>query len=400
MPTTITHADGVEMRVGGTSDDITPFVRRFVWVESLIRGGFFWEMDFLANVWGEWTPLLIGRRPYQFRLKSQEEGQETTTDWRTAITDSSAMSFRGEALLGTVHGGDRRLGLRQKHRTKVWRQRTVSDIVRAVASEYGMVGRADDTSLRYDWCQVAETDWGFLQRIVYESATAGGRGDLFLWVEEDVLKLHAPLLQDASVRRHDLSVAENRVDNVLLTYAGREVDRQGGATIRAVGYDLDAKRAVTFTLGAPQAQTHPALAGRVPRAQEDGVRVFPVTGRSPASVEAHARGRWGRFAPRYFGLRVESRPDLVLRPGTVMELQATLGEDQETPFLGRFLILEVEHEYARGSIKTNAICYRREAFVGEEEPSGVSAENVRSRDRYRAGALNRPRVTVVAEELE
>ncbi|NIP94723.1 MAG: hypothetical protein GWO24_15290, partial [Akkermansiaceae bacterium] len=106
----------------------------------------------------------------------------------------------------------------------------------------------------------------------------------------------------------------------VLTYTGREVDRQGGATLRAVGYDFDKKEAITFTLGETQAQTHPALAGRVPRAQEDGVRVLPVSKDTSAHVEAGARARWARFAPRYFGLRVDTRPDLTLRAGSMFEM--------------------------------------------------------------------------------
>lgn len=396
----VTHTDGIEMRVGSDARDITPFVRRFVWVDSLIRGGLSWEIDFVANVWGEWSDLLLGRgAPPRFRLKSREGDVDTTTEWRTAITDSSSMMFRGESLLGTIRGGDRRLELRQYQKTRAWPQRTTTELVRAIAAEYGMTARAEDTPLRTDWYQTRESDWEFLQRAVYESANIGGRGDLYLWVDDDTLNLKAPLMQDASARRHDMSVVENRVDSMVLSYNGRQVDRAGGATLQVVGYDLDAKAAVPYTLGEQQAQTHPALAGRVPRAQDGGLRVIPTTHETAAGVEGVARGRWARYAPRYFGIRIDSRPDVTLRPGSMIEVQASLGEHQETPFLGRFLILEVEHTMERAAITTSAVCYRREAFVGEEAPSGVSAENVKSKDRYRYGQVNPPRTVRVAEVL-
>ena len=399
---TVTHSDGVEARINGQSTDITPFVSRFIWVESMIRGGFFWEIQFTSNVWSDWNSILLGKaNPHvEFRLKSLEDGNESTTEWRRAITDSSEMMFRGETLFGKVLGGDRRLALRQKHLTRAWPQRTVSEIAQIIAADYDMTPRVDDTSLRTDWFQTNETDWEFLQRLVYESSNAGGRGDLFLWVDEDILHIHAPVLQDASARRHDMSIVEGRVDNVLLSYFGRQVDRIGGATLKTIGYDFRAKKGLTFTLGSVQAQVHPALAGRVPRAQADGVRVMPVPADSQAEVEANARGRWSRYAPRYFAMRCETRPDLTLQVGSTYEMQASIGENQETPFLGRFLLLEVEHEFVQGSIKTSAVCFRREAAEGEEEPTGQNAENASTRDHYRFGVENVPNTIVIAEVLD
>ncbi|NIP94724.1 MAG: hypothetical protein GWO24_15295, partial [Akkermansiaceae bacterium] len=77
--------------------------------------------------------------------------------------------------MGFAQGGDKRVELRQIQRTRAWEKRTVSDIVRVVAQEYGMTARADDTAIRDDFIQARETDWEFLQRLAYESANAGGR---------------------------------------------------------------------------------------------------------------------------------------------------------------------------------------------------------------------------------
>ena len=398
---TVTLSDGVEIRLGNEAQDISPFVKRFLWVESMIRGGFFWEISFVANAWGEWTEVLLGKdKPdVAFRLKSQEEGEEVSTEWRRALTDGSSMSFKGEALIASARGGDRRLDLRQDHKTRVWENLTVTQVVAAVAAEYDLTPRADQAAVVATWLQVQETDWEFLQRIVYESASESGRGDLFLWVDENVLNMRAPVLQVASARRHDMSVVENRVDKLIVSYLGREVDRQGGATVRAVGFDFLTKTAITFDLDSAQAQTHPALSDRVPRDQNKSVRLMPVPEDHPGGVEGNARGRWGRFAPRYFALRVNTRPDLLLRPGTLLEMQATLGENQETPFLGRFLVAEVQHLYERGSTITTAVCYRREAAEGEIQATGSDAANVRTRDNYRFGLKPNTRTIVTAEEI-
>lgn len=411
---TVSLADGIELRLGrddaAEQRDITPFVKRFVWVESMIRGGFFWEATVTANVWREWNDIILGRddRPFQLRVTNQTNGVEASTEWRTAVVDSSDTMFRGQSIITTVRGGDRRLDMRQHVRHRAWPESTVSEIVRTLAADYDLRARVDETPNRYDRWQVGETDWDFLQRVVYGEATIGGRGDLFLWIDESEMQLRAPLLQAQSARRHDMDLVENRVDTITLGYMGRRVDRAGGATVQAVGFDFDTKQDITFEMGAAAAVTQPSLAGRVPR-DPDGARVvLPVTKSSRGSVEGRARGRWGRFGPRYFSVRVNTRPDLALRPGQILEVQASLGRDQDTPFLGRFLVLEVQHalDYAGqqnrgdgGSIITSAICYRREAFQGEDEPSGASAENVRTRDNYIYGARQTPRVVVPAVEL-
>jgi len=381
---TRTHADGVELRIdGGESQPIHPFLERFVWRESLIEGGFTWQADIKASTWQEWTPILLGkgRLIFEYRLTTQVDGQDISTEWRRAITDSSRSSFRGQTLIASAVGGDRRLEMMQAHRLRAWPGAAVSDVARVLAQEYGLNAAAQGTADVGDRLQVQESDWAFLRRIAYETS-ASGRGDVFLWMDNDTLHLRAPDLQRPADRHHDMSLVENRVDRMAVRYAGREVDRRGGATLQGWGFDWDARQGLVFNLDSNASRTHPALAGRVPRRQSGGLRYFPVIERTLPEVEGQTRGRWGRFAPRYFSLRVDTRPDLSLRPGTILEMEASLGENQETPLLGRFLVLEVQHEMVDASIITTAVCYRREASAGEEEAQGNSAGRIRDRDPF------------------
>lgn len=392
------------MKVGSESFDITPFVRRFIWTESLIRGGFDWSFTFQAADWTEWVRLLIGQdeRPrVRFRLSGFQENRETTTDWRTAIIDGSKSSYKGRTLRGKVWGADRRLLMMQTTRERTWRERTVSEIAAAMATEYEMAAEVERVTPRRTRWQIRKDDWSYLRSIVARHAAASGRGDIFVWVDEETLRLGAPDLQAPSARRHDMSEVENRVDRLVVGYHGRAVDRAGGATLRSVGYDFDAKAGVVFTLGSVQAQTHPALGRRVPRPQENGLRVVAATEQGRDFVEGVARFRWGRAAPRYFSLRVETRPDLFLRPGAVLEAQATLGERQQSPLFGRYAVLEVRHELGRGgAITTVASCFRREGFEGEADPAGVSAAARGTTDRFRFGREDEQRVVLRAQNLD
>lgn len=398
----LTGTGGIEMRVEGTARDITPFVRRFRWTESLIAGGWSWSMSFATEQWPEWDTLLVGReRPtVHFRLKSQEAGDEFSTEWKRAYVEDSREAFRGATMLANVRGGDKRLEMRQKARTRTHRDASVADVCRRIAAEYDLTPDVDDTTARRDRFQLREDDWGFMRRLLSETSLASGRGDAFLWLDETTLRLHAPELAALSARRHDLAEVENRVDRVSIGYAGRRVDRLGGASQRVVGFDLAKKAPLVFDLGAEEAQTMPALARRVPRDPADGLRVYALAEEGSAFVEGACRGQWGRVAPRYFAMRLDTRPDLSLRPGAIIEVQANLDLRRESPFFGRFAVLEVQQHVEKSALRTVAICYRREAFEGEVEPTGASAASGGSRDRYRVGAPERTRTVVRAEVLD
>ena len=85
----------------------------------------------------------------------------------------------------------------------------------------------------------------------------------------------------------------------------------------------------------------------MPRVQADGVKVYAAVSTSREGLEEVVRGRWGTYAPRYFSLRLDTRPDLHLKPSSIVEVQGNLGQSRDTPFLGRFVVLEVEHDLTR-----------------------------------------------------
>jgi len=398
----LTGTGGVEMRLDNEAVDITAYTRRFVWTESLIGGGFSWSLDFSTEEWDEFTDVLLGRdRPeVRFRLKTVEDDIEATTDWRRAITDGSTNAYRGTSLGASVWGSDKRLLMRQKARTRAWPATSLSDLVARIANEYGFAADVETTSGRRDRWQVREDDWTFLYRRARESSTGSARADSFLWLDEDVLRFGAPDTQAPSDRRHDFSEVENRIDRIVLSYAGRAVDRAGGATLSGVGFDLAKKATRLFTQDATKAGVQPALAKKVPRDPGEALRVVPVFEETPDLVEAATRARWGRSGPRYFTLRLDTRPDLTLRLGAVVEVQANVDARRQTPFLGRFVVLELQHVAVNSAITTTAVCFRREAYEGEEDPTGVAAAQGGTRDNYIAGQPSAPRTILVGEVLD
>lgn len=392
----------LELRQGDAATDITKVVKRFRWTESLIGGGFSWDFTFQSELWEDWTDLLLGKAgsSFYFRLTSQEGETGVATEWRRALIESSRAAFRGAALEGYVSGADKRLDVQQSARTRAWPASTVAEIARTIAGEYDLSPDVEATLGRRDRWQLGEDDWTFLSRLVAEAATESGRGDVFLSVSEDRLVLGSPDLAVPSDRRHDLSQQETRVNRVVVSYAGRQVDRLGGASLRAVGYDLDANKALVFTVDGAAVSTQPALGKRVPRPQDGDLRTVPVMEEGIDLVEARARAWWGKLAPRYFSLRLDTRPDLLLRPGSLIECQVNLDESRQTPLLGRFVVLEVEHTLTGGALETTVVCFRREAFEGEDDATGASVSSGSTRDRYLLGEADAPRTILTAEVLD
>jgi hypothetical protein len=384
-----------------TALDITPFVPRFVWTESLILGGFYWSLDFKAIQWKEWDDLMMGReqRTVQFRLRSEEEQGPQSTEWRTAYVDKSRAAFSQDiSMVGSVKGSDRALLMAQTARTRVFKARTAGEVLTRIAADHALTPDIEGTRGTRDWYQVREDDWSFARRVARMAANDSGRGDTYLWVDETTMRFRAPSLTSVSERRYDMNTVENRVDGYAATYHGREADRMGAATLRGVGFDYRTKKAVTFTMDAGTAQTHPSLARRVPRQMADGLRVFPVIERDRARVEEVVRTRWGRVAPRYLALRIRTRPDLTVRAGTIISMESNMDERRETPFMGRYVVVEVQHVLERGSISTNLVVYRREAQEGDAQPTGSNADVAGTRDQFQAAGIN-PTTIVVAQEL-
>ena len=399
----LSGTSGIEMRIGDDARDVSPMVDEFLWTESLIDGGFTWALKLKTLVWREWWNLMLGRdRPViRFRLKQQESGIESSTGWKRAITDWSKAGFSATATMDLeIHGADRRLDLLQRARTRTFSNETVAGVVRRIGQEHGL--RVNDVAEtrgeRIRW-QFRQSDWTFMRSLMRGAASRDGRGDPFLYMEEDDLRLVVVQSQAASARRHDTASVENRLNDYIVQYHGRQIDRMGGATFQGVGFDFGAKTGITVAADESVARVHPALSKRVPRQQSDGLRVAAVMETGQELVDAVTRARWGDLAPRYFSIRLNTRPDLTLKPNAVVEIVATDHPDRESVVQGRYLLLEVQHRYLNGAISTTAVGFRREAWEGAGQPTGAAADNVRTRDRFRSGAAAPPTTVIVAQVL-
>lgn len=397
---------GVELQTDNEpAKDITGFVEEFEWLDSMLEGGFSWGLLFSATAWSEWEDLFRGREAssWRFRLKSTEGDSvvpaEKTTDFRRAYVDSSRFVQRGEAGSFLIRGADVRLVMAQNVHVRAYPQSTISEIVEEIATSYGLLPDVDDTQGRRDRFQLYEDDWTHIKRLSLEAATASNRGDIYLWCDDTRLRLKAPVLSAPSSRLHDLSEVENRIDKVTVSYNGRQVDRKGGATLLGIGYDFRKGESIPVTFDASAAAALPALARQVPRPVAGGSRTFTSPEEDRKNVLEGVASTWMRAATRYFTLRLDTRPDLTLKPGAIVEVQSALDSDTTLPIFGRYCVLEVKHKLEKGYITTTAVGFRREIESGEEDATGANVSATGVRDSYRLGQPDLQQTVVRAQVL-
>lgn len=373
----------LEMQIDGSpARDVTPFLRQFIWRDSMIHGGWYCEINFSTEVWGEWEDVLLGRDSSDIRVRMKQQGGVVeATEWRSLYVNNSRTAFRGTAMAGRVFGGDIRLAMQTRTRKATWKDTTASQIFSAIAERWDLTPSIADTVGKRTWWQLEEDDWSFSRRLAENSATKAGRGDAYLWVDGANLRYDAPNTSDVSTRRYDLRMLENRVDRLLISFNGRDVDRAGGTTLQRIGYDFSQKAAIPFVVDQAAASAFPALAQRVPRIMTNGLRVYPTFEETMPLVEESARAHWGRTAQRYYAAQIDTRGDLTLKPGVVIEVLNNLSTEAEAPFFGRYGVLEVTHTMLDGVVSTSMLCHRREAGIGDEDTSGAST-TTSTKDNY------------------
>jgi hypothetical protein len=89
---------------------------------------------------------------------------------------------------------------------------------------------------------------------------------------------------------------------------------------------------------------------------------------------------------------------VTVRVNSIISMEANIDARRETPWIGRYVVLEVRHEMIGSTMTTTLVCYRREAHEGEALPTGASADIDSTRDQgQRAG--QQPRTIRTARQL-
>lgn len=368
------------------------------WCESLLGGGLSVRINVDDADWYFWSELLAGNEgtKLQGRLLLFQENEQITGPWRTLLLDSPQSVVSTQSLRGVLPCGDRRLALQQVTRYVAHTSKTITDIVQSIAQRYALtadIAPLDDVPK--DRWQAGLSDWDYMQEMLLPDCSAGGRGDLYLWIEENTLHLKPLDFSVQPVRAYAIGVDDARTISAQLTMSNRHADRQGAATVKAVGFDLDTKQGVTFNVTNAAAGRSPSLSDKLPRKRSEGILYLPSAAPTLNEIQRRALRRWGQQSSMYGQMKLNLQSDLSLLPGQMVSVTLQGNDDQTFFASGIYPVLEVRHYFSLSTQRTELTLMRREMQKGVEDAVGVRVGGKPVDAYQQGGSSEAPKIVVV-----
>ena len=363
-----------ERVTGSEVVNVTDRISRVTWGESVLTGGFSFELVLADMDWDFWKKLIAGQEgsKLQLRLTFTSEGTVERTPWRTCYLDVPKTDIQSKILRMVLEGGDKRFEMMQIGRFLSYNSKRIVDVVQEISSRYNLtadVADMDDTP--YDRLQPGISDWDFLKSRILGSCATRNRGDVYLWVDEGILKLKPIDYAQQPLRSYAIGLTDDRVLKAVLSMNNRKADRQGAARTLATGFDFDAKEGRSFEVGREEAGKAPALSAKLPRAQSGGLLNLADTSQSGGSLERRAFRAWGLASTLYAELEITMKPDLTLVAGGMISFTAESTLHQSLFVDGSYPVLSVKHELSRTNARTTVTVARRETQIGVEDAPGT-----------------------------
>lgn len=377
--------------------DVTPFVDRFLFKESLLDGHATWRLWFKASSWEFWADLMVGKGLLlTVNVTGKKDGRTTETGWLPLTVDASEGGVEGTRLRGSIVGGGPELKMCVEEKRKAYAMMPASTVLAQIAALYQLAPTVGQTSDLRNWYQANQTDWEFLQEVMsFYVASSDNRGDAYLYVGPNTLDVGAINYAKPSVRQYDLTADDDRVTRAKFRYYGGQVDRRGGAVVEARGYDNRTGLEVFF-LASPVTAPSPALANKLPKPLASRKRIFVTPWDSPSVVRAQAIREQARFSLRYFGVSVKALNDLTVKLKDMFEISMRDEKGYGSANAGRYGVFERVIEYSAGNISTTVVGFRRESYVGEQPAVGAPVSMSSGADTQRTASAGNLTTTTVA----
>ncbi len=354
--------------------NVTDRIKRLVWEDNVLKGGFSFTIILSDLDWVFWKKLIAGQEGTRLQLRLTFESENTVerTPWRTCYIDVPETRIESQAITLVLEGGDKRFQLMQLGRFVAHKEKRITDIVRDIAQRYSLTANvADMDDTPEDRLQPGISDWDFLQHKIMRDVATRNRGDVYLWVEEDLLNLRPIDYTQKPVRSYSIGLSDDRVMQAFLTMNNRKADRDGAARVSSTGFDFENKKGITFEVNSNEAAKAPALSSRLPRKQADGLVNIANTSEFAGSLERGAFRKWGLASTTYAQLELVLKPDFTLAVGSMISLTVESTLNQSLFVDGSYPVLKVQHEVSKNGFRTRVLISRRESQIGLEDAPGT-----------------------------
>ena len=380
-------------------EDLTPFVRRFVYKNSLLRGHTRWRLYFDTSQWDFWKNFMIGNGlQFQVKVTGQKDGNISDTGWLSLVVDLSDGDLRGTYMKGRIEGGGIELNMMLQDKRRAFYQTTASSVVKQIAALYQLVPDIQTTSILDNWWQANQTDWNFLQELMSDYVPSqNNRGDAYLNIEKRKLTIKPINFAAPSVRQYDLTEDDDRVFRVRFRYYGGQVARRG-IVVEARGFNR-ATGLPAFYLASPITAPNAALADKLPQAIASQKKVVVCGTGNLNTLRAVALREQAKHTPRYYGMAMRVLNDLTIQLRDMVEISAKDADGAGAFTEGRYAVYEYQLSYSPERIVTTVVGYRQESYAGPQPATGAPVSMSMGSDTYRAGAGNFSPTKVAAVPL-
>ena len=389
----------IQLQTDKGIEDLTPYVRKFVYKNSLLTGHARWKLWYDTSQWDFWKNFMIGNGlRFTVRFTGQRDGKVSESPWLNLVVDQSKGDLQSTYLQGLIEGGGPELAMMNFGRRRAYVNVTASQVLQRIAVDHALQPDIAASSDIDFWYQTNEPDWTFMQEILKDYVpSANNRGDAYLNVSEQSFSVKAINFAAPSVRKFDLTQGDDRIPKVKYRYYGGQVARRG-VVVEARGFDRDTGLAVVFT-ASPQSTPGAALADKAPQRTTDKKKVVVLASGSLGVIRNCAVRTQAKYSQRYFGVEISVLNDFTMRLRDMVEISMKDSEGNGAFTEGRYGVYEYLMVYSTSKIYTKVVGYRQEAYTGPVPATGAPVSRSSGADPYRLGSKTRQPTLVTAVPL-
>lgn len=332
-------------------------------VEESAYGGLIFAIQFAVNSLDKLNKIIGTKNHSGFlRYGYSEDGQ--SVQWsdeskircnmlRTSLDNPAAFIVN---IRGTCSGYYDLMA----RRWTAYKNKTVSNIVKDIATKSGLGTNVTDTSEKLTFYQAGLSDWEFIGRVLGLYAGANNRSDFYFFVENGVLlNFRLPDLDMEPVKTLAYATYDAKTLPILASeMASRELDvaRMGGFQTKTLGYNPLTKELLVKEMGdkddkfpCPQGASElPTASGTINNdPQQAAIVILPEPeDYRDSTVKDYARSVWQFEGHSMYRVAVSTHPtvEIPLLSMVNLDVQGVLG--------GRYIVYGVSHHVTPSSWAT------------------------------------------------
>ena len=356
------------MEVDGLgSINITNTTTTVIYSESLY-GLSVIEMNLESTEQELWQKFMTDKQGRGAKIRWIPLPQQTPTPWKYFWFEDITANFGSDYVTVYAKGVCSGISLQYAHPQRTYADERISNIVKEIASDHGMVADVGPSSEnKFDFTQGDKSDYEFLIELSKSAVSINGVSDYRFYVRDGRTLVFRPVSnQDKDViATFSTTYASDPtivVGEIPVRFNRRSMNG-AGERIRMAGYNKLTGKPVFHDATSKNssitrfASNTPAIPSSVYRLIENPKPSFGKS--SPGDLAEVGQGAWGWGANRLYTATIKCPflPDAQV--GKVVNIISKNLDNKKSPFSGNWSVSEVRHELRPNTLLTFIQCERR-----------------------------------------